>query len=260
MGEIAGCKFYIGANQFEYWRHTQLIIDVVPGTRRRLHARSARGRALPDPQPGLHRRRGRGARRAGGARPRRLTEKRPQAVDLANARRISAELTIVTVYAIQRTGTMSAELQLPDGLTDRKKPIRTCRDGDATGKQHRLARPDDLRAHRSRRRRRRKSGWICRPTRSGDFRLAEIRHAADADVRYDRPATLPLKILVRQHAERPDYPRLRRSRLDRETVRTERMRRNAGRRQDAGGDGGDRGRSREPDRLSSLTKSVGATP
>ena len=31
MGEIAGCKFYIGASQFEYWRHTQLIIDVVPG-------------------------------------------------------------------------------------------------------------------------------------------------------------------------------------------------------------------------------------
>jgi uncharacterized protein len=31
MGEIAGCNFYIGANQFEYWRHTQLIIDVVPG-------------------------------------------------------------------------------------------------------------------------------------------------------------------------------------------------------------------------------------
>src|SRR5260370_4036351 len=31
MGEIAGCMFYIGAAQFEYWRHTQLIIDVVPG-------------------------------------------------------------------------------------------------------------------------------------------------------------------------------------------------------------------------------------
>ena len=31
LGEIVGCKFYIGANQFEYWRHTQLIIDVVPG-------------------------------------------------------------------------------------------------------------------------------------------------------------------------------------------------------------------------------------
>jgi uncharacterized protein len=31
LGEIAGCSFYIGAAQFEYWRHTQLIIDVVPG-------------------------------------------------------------------------------------------------------------------------------------------------------------------------------------------------------------------------------------
>src|SRR5262249_13138122 len=31
LGEIAGCRFYIGAAQFEYWQHTQLIIDVVPG-------------------------------------------------------------------------------------------------------------------------------------------------------------------------------------------------------------------------------------
>ena len=31
LGEIADCKFYIGAAQFDYWRHTQLIIDVVPG-------------------------------------------------------------------------------------------------------------------------------------------------------------------------------------------------------------------------------------
>jgi len=31
LGEIAGCEFYIGASQFEYWQHTQLIIDVVPG-------------------------------------------------------------------------------------------------------------------------------------------------------------------------------------------------------------------------------------
>jgi uncharacterized protein (DUF779 family) len=31
MGSIAGCEFYMGAAQFEYWRHTQLIIDVVPG-------------------------------------------------------------------------------------------------------------------------------------------------------------------------------------------------------------------------------------
>ena len=31
LGEIAGCQFYIGAAQFEYWQHTHLIIDVVPG-------------------------------------------------------------------------------------------------------------------------------------------------------------------------------------------------------------------------------------
>ena len=31
LGEIAGCAFYIGAAQFAYWAHTQLIIDVVPG-------------------------------------------------------------------------------------------------------------------------------------------------------------------------------------------------------------------------------------
>ena len=29
--EIGGCPFYMGAAQFEYWSHTQLIIDVVPG-------------------------------------------------------------------------------------------------------------------------------------------------------------------------------------------------------------------------------------
>lgn len=31
LGTIAGCEFYIGAAQFEYWEHTQLVIDVVPG-------------------------------------------------------------------------------------------------------------------------------------------------------------------------------------------------------------------------------------
>jgi uncharacterized protein (DUF779 family) len=31
LGDVAGCAFYIGAAQFEYWAHTQLTIDVVPG-------------------------------------------------------------------------------------------------------------------------------------------------------------------------------------------------------------------------------------
>lgn len=31
LGEIEGCPFYMGADQFDYWRHTRLIIDAVPG-------------------------------------------------------------------------------------------------------------------------------------------------------------------------------------------------------------------------------------
>jgi uncharacterized protein (DUF779 family) len=31
LGTIAGTPFYISGPQFEYWRHTQLVIDVVPG-------------------------------------------------------------------------------------------------------------------------------------------------------------------------------------------------------------------------------------
>lgn len=31
LGEIGGCPFYMSAPQFEYWKHTQLMIDVVPG-------------------------------------------------------------------------------------------------------------------------------------------------------------------------------------------------------------------------------------
>jgi hypothetical protein len=31
LGYIGGMPFYISASQFEYWKHTQLIIDVVPG-------------------------------------------------------------------------------------------------------------------------------------------------------------------------------------------------------------------------------------
>jgi hypothetical protein len=31
LGDVDGVPFYIGGNQFERWRHTQLILDVVPG-------------------------------------------------------------------------------------------------------------------------------------------------------------------------------------------------------------------------------------
>jgi hypothetical protein len=31
LGEIGGCPFYMSSAQFEYWQHTHLIIDVVPG-------------------------------------------------------------------------------------------------------------------------------------------------------------------------------------------------------------------------------------
>jgi uncharacterized protein len=30
VGEIGGCKFFIGANQFEVWKHQQFIVDVAP--------------------------------------------------------------------------------------------------------------------------------------------------------------------------------------------------------------------------------------
>ena len=31
LGDIAGCPFYMSADQFAYWQHTQLIIDVTKG-------------------------------------------------------------------------------------------------------------------------------------------------------------------------------------------------------------------------------------
>jgi len=31
LGEIGGAPFYMSKSQFEYWKHTQLTIDVVPG-------------------------------------------------------------------------------------------------------------------------------------------------------------------------------------------------------------------------------------
>ncbi|MET0526831.1 MAG: DUF779 domain-containing protein [Microvirga sp.] len=31
LGRIGGVPFYMSPSQYEYWKHTQLIIDVVPG-------------------------------------------------------------------------------------------------------------------------------------------------------------------------------------------------------------------------------------
>ena len=31
LGEVGGVPFFIGKLQYDYWKHTQLIIDVVPG-------------------------------------------------------------------------------------------------------------------------------------------------------------------------------------------------------------------------------------
>lgn len=31
LGEVAGCPFYMSASQYEYWKHTHLTVDVVPG-------------------------------------------------------------------------------------------------------------------------------------------------------------------------------------------------------------------------------------
>jgi uncharacterized protein len=31
LGRIGGCPFYISTSQYAYWKHTQLIIDVIDG-------------------------------------------------------------------------------------------------------------------------------------------------------------------------------------------------------------------------------------
>jgi uncharacterized protein (DUF779 family) len=31
LGDIGGCPFYISKSQYQYWKHTQLIIDVTEG-------------------------------------------------------------------------------------------------------------------------------------------------------------------------------------------------------------------------------------
>ncbi|MCJ8209145.1 DUF779 domain-containing protein [Mucilaginibacter sp. RS28] len=31
LGDACGCPFFMSADQFEYWQHTQLLLDVTPG-------------------------------------------------------------------------------------------------------------------------------------------------------------------------------------------------------------------------------------
>lgn len=31
LGEVYGCDFFMSADQFEYWKHTQLTLDITPG-------------------------------------------------------------------------------------------------------------------------------------------------------------------------------------------------------------------------------------
>ena len=31
IGEIDGCEFFMSKDQYEYWKHTHLTIDVIPG-------------------------------------------------------------------------------------------------------------------------------------------------------------------------------------------------------------------------------------
>lgn len=31
LGNVHGCRFFMSADQFEYWKHTQLMLDVTPG-------------------------------------------------------------------------------------------------------------------------------------------------------------------------------------------------------------------------------------
>ena len=62
LGTIGGAQVYISASQFEYWQHTQLVIDVVPGRGGMFLAGERQRQALPHPRPCLHGRRGRRAR------------------------------------------------------------------------------------------------------------------------------------------------------------------------------------------------------
>ena len=46
LGEIGGVPFYISASQYEYWKHTQLIIDVTEGHGGTFSLEGATGKAF----------------------------------------------------------------------------------------------------------------------------------------------------------------------------------------------------------------------
>ena len=46
LGDIGGCPFYIGKAQYETWKHTQLIIDVIEGTGGTFSLEGATGKAF----------------------------------------------------------------------------------------------------------------------------------------------------------------------------------------------------------------------
>jgi uncharacterized protein (DUF779 family) len=43
LGSIAGCPFFMSGPQFEYWKHTHLTVDVVPGRGSGFSAEAPRG-------------------------------------------------------------------------------------------------------------------------------------------------------------------------------------------------------------------------
>lgn len=46
LGEVGGVPFYIGKLQYEYWKHTQLILDVIEGNGGTFSLEGASGKAF----------------------------------------------------------------------------------------------------------------------------------------------------------------------------------------------------------------------
>lgn len=46
LGEVGGVPFYIGKLQYEYWQHTQLILDVIEGNGGTFSLEGATGKAF----------------------------------------------------------------------------------------------------------------------------------------------------------------------------------------------------------------------